>query len=363
MWLVSQQGRPLAWERPRNRAEAMDAGRRAPTMRYVSFGTTGLRVSALGFGCAPMGSRFGKRESLRALAAAYDSGITFFDTARSYGYGDSERILGGFLRDKRHRVVVSTKFGINAGRSSPVRRALKAVARRVFQLAPQVRAAAAPRLGAQFTRGAFSVADMQASVEQSLKELGTDHIDVLFLHGAPPTAVEDDELFARLDDLVRSGKVRFVGIASSAEVIAQALRRRRAQIGAVQFHQSLLDQSDAAAVRAEPASAGVGVMAHQPMGGIGGVLRIRATLEALARSDEGTPDLRARLARLDDRSLADIAINGVLHETGIEVAVSSMFTVEHVRTNAGVAGDSRFSGEELRCIQQWFRAQTAKPAH
>ena len=87
-------------------------------MRHVPFGDSGLRVSVVGFGTAPMGSRYGAREGLRALEVAYESGITLFDTARSYGHGDAERILGRFLRGKRDRVVVSTKFGIDAPASS-----------------------------------------------------------------------------------------------------------------------------------------------------------------------------------------------------------------------------------------------------
>src|SRR5580692_13107372 len=98
-------------------------------MLYTSFGPLGRPVSRLGFGCAPMGSRYGKRESLRALGEAFDRGVTYFDVARSYGYGDAEGILGSFIRDKRDRVIVATKFGIEPLESTPARRFAKAVAR------------------------------------------------------------------------------------------------------------------------------------------------------------------------------------------------------------------------------------------
>ena len=244
-----------------------------------------------------MGSRYGAAEGLRALDVAFEGGITLFDTARAYGHGDAERILGRFLKGKRDRVVVSTKFGINAPRSSAARRLLKAVARRVFRVAPRLRQAAAPQLGAQFSRGTFSAAEMKKSVEASLSELGTDYVDVLFLHGCPASTLDDDELFAGLDDLVRAGKVRVVGVASSAAVIAEALRRRRAGIGAAQFHQSLLDQRDAAIVAAEPAAEGIGVMAHQPFGGGDGLVRMRETLERLRARTTRRPSCSAASPR------------------------------------------------------------------
>lgn len=72
-------------------------------------------LTALGFGCSAMGGRVSTRQSLVALGAAYDAGITLYDTARSYGYGQAETILGNFLRGRRDTVVISTKFGILPG--------------------------------------------------------------------------------------------------------------------------------------------------------------------------------------------------------------------------------------------------------
>jgi aryl-alcohol dehydrogenase-like predicted oxidoreductase len=306
-----------------------------------------------------MGSRYGKRESLRALDVAYDSGITLFDTARSYGQGDSERMLGAFLRGKRHRVVVSTKFGINAPKSSTARRLLKAAARQAFRVAPRLRYAVQPQLKALFTGGAFSVAEMSASVDMSLSELRTDYIDVLFLHGCDVDVIDNDELFAGIDDLRRVGKVRVCGIASSAAAITYALRRRRASIGVVQFHHNLFEQADAVTVAAEPASIGIGIMAHQPFGGGDGIARMRKQLERMHGIDTAPVELRKRLTTLDGPLLTDLAINAVFHGTRIDAAIGSMFTPAHVRTNAAVTGSSRFSDEELQFVQQYFRESAA----
>ena len=82
-------------------------------MRSIDLWKGGPKASQLGLGCAAIMGRVGRRESLAALGAAWDAGINFFDTARSYGYGESEALLGGFLRgNRRSQAVVCTKFGI-----------------------------------------------------------------------------------------------------------------------------------------------------------------------------------------------------------------------------------------------------------
>ncbi|QJR11721.1 hypothetical protein DSM104443_02803 [Usitatibacter rugosus] len=327
-------------------------------MRYVPFGGTGIVVSALGFGCGPMGSRFGVRESRRALDAAFDDGITTFDTARSYGYGDAEGILGRFLEGKRDRVIVSTKFGIRASPSTPVKRFAKAVARQVFKVIPGARKLATPavrsQMGAQFSSHGFSVAEMTSSVERSLAELRTDYIDVLFLHSCAPNVALDDELFAALDELVRKGKVRCIGVASSAAAIAEMLRVRPQQVRALQFLQNLSAQADARTIAALPGAAGSGRMAHQPFGGPEGVARLREALEPMRIDSRLSTPLREKLASADPRLLADLALNSVVRNTGVDVAVCAMYTVDHIRTNAGVVRESRFSDAEIGEVQAYF---------
>jgi aryl-alcohol dehydrogenase-like predicted oxidoreductase len=332
-------------------------------MRYVPFGETGITVSALGFGCGPMGSRYGAGESRRALDAAFDSGITTFDTARAYGYGDAEGILGSFLQGKRDRVVVSTKFGIQAARSTPVKRFAKALARQVFRLVPRARDLATPsaraRVGASFSRGGFSAAEMKASVERSLAELRTDYVDVLYLHSCPAEVARDDELFAALEGLVQDGKVRCIGVASSAVAIAEVLRARIGQVRAAQFHQNLFSQTDALTIAAEPASAGIGRMAHQPFGGPDVLGRLRDSVERMRLDNGLSSPLREKLAVREEGLITDLALNGVLRNAGIDVAVCAMYSVAHIRANAAVVHASRFSDEEIAEVQAFFRALTS----
>lgn len=138
-------------------------------MEYRDFGKTGMRVSAVGFGAwAIGGNSFGKvdaRESLRALARAEELGCNFVDTAQVYG--DSEALLGQFLRGRRSHWIIATKY---SGQTEGV----------------------------------------QALAEKQLRQLGTDTIDFYQLHWAPRG--RDESFYEDLYRLKKSGKARFVGL-------------------------------------------------------------------------------------------------------------------------------------------------------
>src|ERR1700677_4941488 len=93
-----------------------------------------MRESLLGFGCGSVLGRVGRGPSLRAMHAAWDAGITLFDTARSYGYGDAEQVLGEFLRGKRDRAIVATKFGITPQNPGRLKRTAVPIARAIMNL-------------------------------------------------------------------------------------------------------------------------------------------------------------------------------------------------------------------------------------
>ncbi len=192
-------------------------------MRTVTLGDAGMNSSALGFGCSAVLGRVGRKASLAALAAAYDAGITFFDTARSYGYGESEALLGEFLRGRRNSVVISTKFGISPARTNPLKEVLKPAVRGLLHLVPNARKAMQKQIAAQFSPGNFSVAALQESLETSLRALRTDYVDMLFLHEPPASVLQQHDLLAALERLVAEGKVRRYGMASHPAVVEAAL--------------------------------------------------------------------------------------------------------------------------------------------
>ena len=148
-------------------------------MEYRTLGDSGLKISLAGLGCNNFGMRCDPEQSRAVVHRALDEGVTFFDTADIYGNrGGSEESLGKALGKRRREVVVATKFGMPMG--------------------------AGP-----YDRGA-SRRYLMAAAEASLRRLDTDYLDLYQLHQPDPDTPQEETL-AALDDLVRAGKVRYLG--------------------------------------------------------------------------------------------------------------------------------------------------------
>jgi aryl-alcohol dehydrogenase-like predicted oxidoreductase len=152
-------------------------------MSYRRVGPSGLVVSVVGLGCNNFGRRLDANGTRTVVDAAFDAGITLFDTADIYGtpHGASEEQLGAALKGRRDEIVLATKFGMDMEGMNGADR------------------------GARGSRGYIIRA-----VEASLRRLDTDYIDLYQVH-APDPATPIDETLSALDDLVRSGKVRYLG--------------------------------------------------------------------------------------------------------------------------------------------------------
>jgi aryl-alcohol dehydrogenase-like predicted oxidoreductase len=165
---------------------------------------SGLAVSRLGFGTAGLGRSLSRGERLRLLETAFDSGITYFDTAPLYGAGAAEEALGAFLRGTPDGVTVATKAGI-----LPAPVAALVLSRLVGRTAVA--------RGGRFTPGA-----LRASLESSLRRLRVARVDLLLLHEVTAADV-DESVLAELDAAVRRGDVAHVGIATNASEAAAIL--------------------------------------------------------------------------------------------------------------------------------------------
>jgi len=151
-------------------------------MRYRTLGRTGWKVSEISFGAWAIGGSWGEvddKQSIAALNRAVDCGVNFIDTADVYGMGRSERLIGQLKRERKEEIVVATK----AGR----------------------------RLPSQTLEG-YTRENLTSWIEDSLRNLSAERIDLLQLH-CPPTALYyHSEVFGVLDDLVRTGKIRYYGV-------------------------------------------------------------------------------------------------------------------------------------------------------
>ncbi|MGE0329858.1 MAG: aldo/keto reductase [Ramlibacter sp.] len=165
-------------EDPANRVTAIGLTPRPTTMQYRHVGRSGLMVSALGIGCFAFGGYVKQDDVNAVMSQALDMGINYFDTANSYGIGKSEEALGIALKGRRDQALIATKFGNRMGDGPN-------------------------------DVGASRLAVIRAC-EASLKRLGTDYIDLYQLHW-PDHGTPIEETLRALDDLVRAGKVRYIG--------------------------------------------------------------------------------------------------------------------------------------------------------
>lgn len=164
-------------------------------MRYKLLGKSGLRVSELALGTMTFGTDWGwgadEKESRRQFQAFVEAGGNFIDTANGYTGGTSERFVGEFVADDRDRFVVATKYTFNTRPGDP-------------------------------NHGGNHRKNLRRSVRGSLERLGTDHIDLLWVHVWDP-ATPIEETMRALDDLVREGTVHYIGISDTpAWVVARA---------------------------------------------------------------------------------------------------------------------------------------------
>ncbi len=161
-------------------------------MQYRDLGRTGWKVSDVSFGAWAIGGSWGSvddDESKAALHKAIDCGVNFIDTADVYGMGRSERLIGELKRARREQIIVATK----AGR----------------RLQPH-------------TADGYNAQNLTGFVEDSLRNLGVDALDLVQLHCPPAVVYYLPDVFGALDDLVRAGKIRFYGV--SVENVEQALK-------------------------------------------------------------------------------------------------------------------------------------------
>lgn len=184
-------------------------------MRRTILGQTGIEASRLGFGCVQLTAHRSRGEAVRILEHAFAEGITYFDVSRIYGFGRAEGILGEFLRGKRERVTVATKFGIQPPSGIAGNRRLIDLAKKILSPFPGLLRRAKGRGSKMVQAGVFTPENAVLSLETSLRELGTDCVDVFLLHEATLTDAAGESLIDALQGQVKRGTIRCFGVASS----------------------------------------------------------------------------------------------------------------------------------------------------
>lgn len=212
-------------------------------MKHVNLGRTGLKVSEYCIGADNFGDQTSAGDGVRIMERAFEAGVNFIDTANSYGPADkkgiSEEIVGRFIKSRRSKVVLATK-----GRS---------------------------RMGDGPNDEGVNRKYVMQAIDDSLRRLGTDYVDLYQIHAPDPTTPIDETVDA-YNDVVRAGKARYIGVSNFAGYqLAEALwkqdRRGLAPFVSVQPRYNLLYREPERELFKVCADQGVGVMAYSPQAG------------------------------------------------------------------------------------------------
>jgi aryl-alcohol dehydrogenase-like predicted oxidoreductase len=300
-------------------------------------GASGPAVSAIGLGCMGMTGFYGDpydEQSLRTLHRALDRGCNFWDSSDAYGPHTNERLLARVLRERRDEVVIATKFGVSID---------PATLRRSVNGRPE---------------------NVRSCCEGSLARLEVDHIDLYYQHRVDPS-VPIEETVGAMAELVRQGKVRFLGL---SEAGPETIRKAHAvhPLAAVQIEYSLWSREVETDVLPLLHDLGIALVAYAPLG--------RGFLTGRYRSVEqlGARDFRRTQPRFNEVNLArnlqlvarieelasakgitsaQLAIAWTLHRGDNIVPIGGTHSVQHLEENL-VAADVRLSAAELAQIDE-----------
>jgi aryl-alcohol dehydrogenase-like predicted oxidoreductase len=326
-----------------------------PLDHYVTLGRSGLRVSPFCLGTMTFGEDWGfgssVPESEAIMARYFERGGNFLDTANGYTGGHSERIIGNFMahdRARRDEIVIATKFFSNQSRRNP-------------------------------NGGGASRKAVIASCEQSLRRLRTDYIDLYWMHVWDRfTPIE--ETMRALDDLVRAGKVRYIGFSDTpawkvSQAQTTALFRGWTPLVALQIEYSLLERTVEGELMPMAIEMGLGVTPWSPIAG--GVLSGKFTREeaATATSDRGTRALSRltertftildevkRVAAALDSTPAAVALAWVQARPGVASTIIGARRLDQLDANLA-ALDLRLPPEHVRALDDVSKPSLNFPAN
>jgi len=314
-------------------------------MEIRNLGSSGLRVSAIGLGCNNFGGRIDKAATKLVLHKAFDSGITLFDTADTYGArgggaaGGSEREMGELMGPMRKEIVLATKFGMS--------------------------------MSADGTKEGGARRYIMRAVEDSLTRLRTDHIDLYQIHRADPLTPIEETLRA-MDDLVRQGKVRYIGCSNHEawRVVEAAWTAEKYSLNrfvSAQDEYSLIHRAPETELMPALRKYGLGMLPYFPLasGLLTGKYKRNAAMPAGARltttqrlADRYLSEKNWEIAeRLENfvaargRTMLELAFSWLLAQAPVSSVIAGATKPEQLEQNVK-AGDWKFSADELAEIDR-----------
>ncbi|MDP9406032.1 MAG: aldo/keto reductase [Actinomycetota bacterium] len=314
-------------------------------MRYRQL-APGIEVSEVGFGnwtvTTGWWGDYSEAEAVALHRAAFDAGITFFDTSNAYGDGYGERVLGTALADVRDQVVIATKFGYDLDATDG-------------------------RRGQQERPHRTDVASLRADLDASLRRLNVDTIDLWQLHNPRMGHLDDDELFAFLEEARRAGKIRAYGVALGPKIGwrdegVHGMRRR--DLAALQMIYNILEQDPGRELLEVARETGTAAVVRVPHSS--GMLEGNLTADTVfPPNDHRRHRPRSwlvegvqKVARLDfltaDMTLGQAALRWILADAGVATTLPNVYGAEQLAEFAA-AGDCRdLTADELDRVARLY---------
>lgn len=311
-------------------------------MDYKTLGHSGLKVSVAGLGCNNFGAKCDQAETSAIVHKALDLGLTFFDTANMYSAGQSEKLLGVALDGHRKDIVIATKFRMSMG-------------------------------DGPYDQGA-SRRHIMIAVEDSLKRLGTDYIDLYQIH-FPDDETPIEETLDALNDLAHAGKVRYIGCSNFAgwqlvEANRIAKERGWTEFISAQNHYSLLERTIEQELVPAAKAYGVGILPYFPLacGMLTGKykrsqpmpndsrLALREGLSEMFATQENF-DITEKLetfAKDKGKTLLDVAIGWLANQDYIPSVIAGATSPQQIASNIEAA-NWKMSQEEISEVSHLSR--------
>jgi len=315
-------------------------------MKVRTLGSTGIEVSEIGFGAWGIGGNVGghiaygktdDNESRKALRHAFESGITFYDTADFYGFGHSEKLIGETLKDVRSKIVIASKVGLidYSGKQD------------------------------------YSPVHIRESVEGSLERLQTDYIDLYQLHSPPINVLEEgDDIIAALNDLKDEGKIRAYGNSLNVTEDGKPCVEKYG-FECIQVNLNMLDQRAVENGLLDLCkNENVGVVARTPLsfGFLTGACSGRDTFgendhrnrwqhEQIKRWSAAINLFSEVLQKYSNQTPAQIALRFCLSHDGVSTVIPGMLNKKEVEENAGASEFGKLDREDIRIVAEIYRSQ------
>lgn len=320
-------------------------------MQYRRLGPTDLTVSTVGFGVWSVTTgwwgKVDKGDAVRLLQTALDKGITLFDTADAYAEGAGEEIIREALGNRRHDIVLATKFGYDIH---------------------------APREGHRERPQKWDAASVRKACEESLHRLGTDHIDLYQLHNPRVEAIRNDDLFTELDKLQIEGKLRHVGAALGPDIgwkVEGDASMAERHLPSVQIIYSIIEQEPARYFFPTAAKNGTGLLARVPHAS--DILTDEFTDKAKVEFDASDHRAHRRqhwldtafrkreqvmfIARGTGRTLAQAAIQFCLTEPAIASVLPNIVTPAQLAEYAAASDTPPITADELHELHRLYNEE------